>query len=142
MEIANKILAIIATFLLCCAFAIFLVLIYGAIISGLNSKAVSEFDKTYLEKIDSGVLVVDYGVNCLGYENEKTTSFFIGSTEFPLSRYYYYVDDYTIVGNFVVIDKYVEYGPYVNSSIVRENRVMLPAGITIIKSRMKLLGAE
>jgi hypothetical protein len=87
MEIANKILAIIATFLLCCAFAIFLV--YGAIISGLNSKAVSEFDKTYLEKIDSGVLVVDYGVNCLGYENEKTTSFFIGSTEFPLSRYYY-----------------------------------------------------
>jgi hypothetical protein len=41
-----------------------------------------------------------------------------------------------------LIDKYVEYGPYVNSSIVRENRVMLPAGITIIKSRMKLLGAE
>ena len=52
--------------------------------------------------------------------------------------YSYYADDYIIVGNFVVIDRYVEYGPYADSSIIRENRLMLPAGITIIKSRTNI----
>lgn len=49
--------------------------------------------------------------------------------------YSYYTDNYVINGNFIVIDRYVEHGPYVDSSIIRENRLMLPSGSTVIKSR-------
>ena len=76
-------------FALCCAFAMILFLLYGAIVSTFNSDAVTKFDVSHLEKIDSGVLSVEDGVNCLGYDDSKTASFFIGSTKFSLSHYYY-----------------------------------------------------
>jgi len=51
--------------------------------------------------------------------------------------YSYYADNYTIEGNFIVVNRYVEDERFGDSSIIRDNRLMLPVGITVIKSRIK-----
>ena len=88
-EIIYKCLMGFMGFLLCCSAVMILFLICGVVVSTLDSDAVTKFDVSHLKKIDSGELVLDGKTNCLGYEDDKTTSFLIGSTKFPLSRYYY-----------------------------------------------------
>lgn len=79
---------VVVSLLVVCAFAM-MMMVYGLIASMMNSDTVNKFDVSHLEKIDSGESILDGKTNCLGYEDSKTTSFFIGSTKFPSSRFYY-----------------------------------------------------
>ena len=89
------------------------------------------FSETRPLRMEGSSLIVGTGSSKDFMDNSKYEMILWGG---PVT-YSYYVDDYTIGGNFVIIDRYVEYGPYADSSIIRENRLMLPAGITVIKSR-------
>ena len=84
-----KVLMGVMWFLIGCCIVLFLFMIYGAVVFTLDGDAVAKFDVSHLEKIDSGKLILDGRTNCLGYEDDKTTSFFVGSTKFSLSHYYY-----------------------------------------------------
>ena len=83
----------------------------------------------------------DGRITLYGMVNKTESANFVSNSKYEMIlwggpvTYSYYVDDYTIVGNFIVVNRYVEDERFGDSSIIRENRLMLPSGITIIKDR-------
>jgi thioredoxin-related protein len=92
------------------------------IVSSLFLSGCSDIDK--ISKINGG------NPHSL-VESSKYEIFLVGGQ----FTYTYYVNDYSIEDNWIVITEYVEDGPYADSTFVHTNRLMLPAGITVIESR-------
>jgi hypothetical protein len=91
------------------------------------------FSDTRPLRMEGSSLIVGTGLSKDFMDNSRYEMILWGG---PIT-YSYYADAYVINGNFIVIDRYVEYGPYADSSIIRESRLMLPSGSTVIKSRTK-----
>lgn len=83
-------------------------------------------------------------LGCHETDNEmdiKDAHFFVDDSKYEILvtggqiTYIYYANYYYFENIWIVISEYVDSSPYADSSFVHTNRLMLPSGITIIRSR-------